>query len=110
MEERLFVYGTLGPGRPNEHILADIGGNWLKATVNGTLLQKGWGAEMGYPGIVLDMNGDEIEGFIFSSDNLASHWSRLDEFEGEAYERVFTSVRLRDGNLVDAYVYALKNA
>jgi len=108
--EQLFVYGTLGPGRPNEHILADIGGAWLKATVNGTLLQKGWGAEMGYPGIVLDMNGDKVEGFVFSSENLASHWPRLDEFEGEAYERVFTRVRLNDGNLVDAYVYVLKNA
>lgn len=26
MTERLFVYGTLGPGRPNEHVLRDIGG------------------------------------------------------------------------------------
>lgn len=28
MIERLFVYGSLGPGRPNEHVLAVIGGNW----------------------------------------------------------------------------------
>jgi len=106
--EQLFVYGTLGPGRPNEHMMTEIGGTWLTATVNGTLLQKGWGAEMGYPGIVLDTNGDEVEGFVFSSDNLASHWPRLDEFEGEAYERVSTRARLNDGNLVDVYVYALK--
>lgn len=26
--ESLFVYGTLGPGRPNAHILENIGGTW----------------------------------------------------------------------------------
>ena len=31
--ERLFVYGTLGPGRPNEHILLKIGGTWQPASV-----------------------------------------------------------------------------
>ena len=62
MTERLFVYGTLGPNRPNEHILADIGGSWLNATVTGILQQKGWGAEMGYPGIVLDKDGGGMGG------------------------------------------------
>jgi len=106
--ERLFVYGTLGPGRPNEHVLAGIGGSWLKATITGTLQQKGWGAEMGYPGIVLDKEGDKVEGFLFTSENLASNWFKLDEFEGEAYERVLTKAKLNDGSFVDAYVYALK--
>ncbi len=32
----------------------------------------------------------------------------LDEFEGEAYERVLAVVKLRDNSTVDAYVYALK--
>ena len=108
MLERLFVYGTLAPGRPNEHVLADIGGSWLMATVTGSLKQEGWGSEMGYPGIVLDMEGNKVEGFLFSSENLASHWNKLDEFEGEAYERVLTKARLNDGSLADAYVYALK--
>ncbi|MCT7653989.1 hypothetical protein MBH78_02755 [Oceanimonas sp. NS1] len=27
MTTRLFVYGTLGPGRPNEHVLTAIGGS-----------------------------------------------------------------------------------
>ena len=108
MVERLFVYGTLGPGRPNEHVLADIGGSWLEATITGTLQQKGWGAEMGYPGIVLDKEGDKVEGFLFSSENLTGNWFKLDEFEGEAYERVLTKAKLNDGSFVDAYVYALK--
>lgn len=49
----------------------------------------------------------EVEGFLFSSERLAHHWVRLDEFEGEGYERVLTTVRLRDATVVDAYVYGL---
>ena len=41
MLERLFVFGTLGPGRPNEQVLRDIGGTWEPATVTGTLRQEG---------------------------------------------------------------------
>lgn len=110
MLERLFVYGTLAPGRPNEHILRDIGGAWQGATVRGYLREEGWGAEMGYPGIDLDERGDEVEGFVFSSENLATHWSTLDEFEGDAYGRVRAKVKLRDGSVIDAYIYSLKQA
>jgi len=42
--EKLFVYGTLGPGRPNEHVLDAVGGSWETATVSGTLREEGWGA------------------------------------------------------------------
>ena len=108
MIERLFVYGTLAPGRPNEHVLSEIGGSWEAAIVTGTLRQEGWGAAMGYPGIDLDEHGNEIQGFLFSSENLSDHWAKLDEFEGEAYERVLAVVKLRDNSTMDAYVYALK--
>jgi hypothetical protein len=54
MTHRPFVYGALAPGRPNEHVLADVPGEWEPGTVRGTLLQEGWGAAEGYPGIVLD--------------------------------------------------------
>ena len=108
MVERLFVYGTLGPGRPNEHVLSAIGGSWEAASVNGTLRSEGWGAAMGYPGIVLNEEGGEVEGFLFSSENLSDHWAALDEFEGEAYERVLAKVKLKDGSTVDAYIYTLK--
>lgn len=104
---RLFVYGTLAPGRPNEHVLADIPGNWKPASVVGTLVQKGWGAAIGYPGIVLDEQGSTIRGLLFSSERLAEHWARLDEFEGDGYERVPTTVRLEDGTTLDAYIYQL---
>jgi gamma-glutamylcyclotransferase (GGCT)/AIG2-like uncharacterized protein YtfP len=108
MVERLFVYGTLGPGRPNEHVLGNIGGSWEAASVTGTLREEGWGAAMGYPGIVLDKHGDVIRGFLFSSDKLADHWATLDEFEGEAYARVLTEVRLDGNRTADAYIYTLK--
>jgi len=49
MIEKLFVYGTLGPGRPNEHVLGAIGGSWESATVSGSLREEGWGAEMVQP-------------------------------------------------------------
>lgn len=107
MIHRLFVYGTLAPGRPNEHVLADVPGEWEPATVTGTLLQEGWGAAAGYPGIVLDEHGGEVKGFLFNSEGLAEHWARLDEFEGEGYERVLTTVKLKDGTAVDAYIYRL---
>jgi gamma-glutamylcyclotransferase (GGCT)/AIG2-like uncharacterized protein YtfP len=47
MSNHLFVYGTLAPGRPNEHVLADVPGTWKAAIVTGTLRQQGWGAGLG---------------------------------------------------------------
>ena len=108
MTKKLFVYGTLSPGRPNEHVLRDIGGSWEEASVTGILHQEGWGSAMGYPGITLDKDGDKVEGFLFSSDKISEHWSELDEFEGEAYERVLTTVEIQNGTIVDAYIYTLK--
>ena len=32
MIQRLFVYGTLAPGQPNEHVLGDIEGSWETAS------------------------------------------------------------------------------
>lgn len=107
-EEKLFVYGTLGPGRPNEHILKNIGGSFERGYVTGVLLEKGWGAEMGYPGIRLYAKGEQVAGFLFHSKNLKNHWSALDEFEGAAYERVLTNVQLKDGTTTEAFIYALK--
>lgn len=107
--EKLFVYGTLGLGRPNEHILNDIGGTWEVATVTGILKDEGWGAQMGYPAIILDDNGEEVEGFIFSSNNLSNNWDKLDKFEGEAYHRVATKAKLKNNKTTEAYVYTLRS-
>lgn len=109
MTERLFVYGTLAPGRPNQHVLAEVPGTWEPASVRGTLLAEGWGAAIGYPGIVLDADGDEVHGQLFSSEALHAHWDRLDAFEGEGYERVLVAVRRQDGALVEAWIYRLSD-
>lgn len=106
--ERLFIYGSLAPGRPNEHVLADVPGSWEAASVLGTLREEGWGAAMGFPGLDLDEQGKTIEGLVFSSDQLADHWARLDAFEGDAYRRIPAAVRLASGQTVEAYVYALR--
>ena len=107
MTHRLFVYGTLAPGRSNAHMLADVPGQWEPATATGTLVADGWGAASGYPGIVLDEHGGSVTGFLFSSEALVDHWPRLDAFEGDGYVRLLTRVTRRDGSTVDAYVYAL---
>lgn len=106
--QRLFVYGTLGPGRPNEHVLGNIGGCWEQACVRGTLHDEGWGAELGFPGIILGDQGGRIEGFLFSSESIVDHWEHLDAFEGEAYQRVLTRVERECGAAVEAYIYTLK--
>ncbi|HEX5664686.1 MAG TPA: gamma-glutamylcyclotransferase family protein [Xanthomonadaceae bacterium] len=110
MTHRLFVYGTLAPGRPNAHVLANVPGEWEAATVAGRLFQQGWGAAAGYPGIVLDQQGEAVEGFLFSSQHLSGHWARLDAFEGEGYERVLTTAKRKDGTAVDAYIYQLSRS
>lgn len=108
MTNRLFVYGTLAPGRPNEHVLAGVPGEWEAATVRGTLLPDGWGAAVGFPAIIMDDHGPEVRGFVFSSQKLGEHWERLDEFEGEGYERVLTTALLEGGETTEAHIYVLR--
>ena len=108
--ERLFVYGTLAPGRPNHRVLEDIPGNWDTAILKGKLLDEGWGSEQGFPGIVPSDEGEEVEGFVFSSDQLSKHWSMLDEYEGTGYQRKLVQVKIESGEVIEAYVYALNTA
>ena len=107
--ERLFVYGTLAPGRANHGVMQTIPGSWTEATLRGRLLDEGWGADMGCPGIVPDEDGMAVDGFVFASEHLAEHWQMLDEGEGEGYRRVRVRVLLEGGEQVDAQVYALRH-
>lgn len=111
MVQRLFVYGTLAPNRPNEHILKPVKGEWQPAYISGTLVEAGWGAEMGYPAVIPSVDGsdgEKVEGFVFSSDELDKHWAMLDEFEGDGYERVEVVAFVEDGKKLIAQVYAIK--
>lgn len=110
MTDRLFVYGTLAPGRPNAHILADVPGTWQPATVRGTLHAEGWGAAAGYPALVPDEDGATVHGLVFASTALSAHWPRIDAFEGDGYVRVVIAATFDDGTQVDAFVYALNPA
>ena len=106
--QRLFVYGSLAPGKINEHLLAGIEGTWEEATVRGILHSKGWGANFGFPGLVLSKEGVKVSGQLFSSNELADHWEILDEFEGESYKRILAEVTLTDNITVDAYIYTVE--
>ena len=50
-------------------------------------MEAGWGAAMGYPGLILDDATDEIAVQILTSHDLPDHWARLDAFEGPGYRR-----------------------
>lgn len=103
----LFICGTLALGKPNEHLLQDIKGTWMKGSIKGELVQSGWGANLGFPGIVLDSNGDQVHGLIFCSEELELHRWKLDEFEGKEYQRILTPALLENAKSVDTYLYAI---
>lgn len=105
--KKLFVYGTLCPGRSNAHILENIGGEWQQGYVTGTFYERGWGAAADFPGVVLDKNGQRVNGYLFFSDKLEPHWPMLDEFE-EGYDRVEVSVTTATDQQVTAWVYQLQ--
>ena len=69
-------------------------------------MARGWGAALGFPVIELTASGDLVDGFLFTSKALDEHWARLDDFEGEGYQRLVTDVLLPDGRTAAAYVYA----
>lgn len=104
---RLATYGTLAPGRVNHHQLADLRGDWSQGTVRGSLVEDGWGAEFGYPGLVLDATRDAVDVHIFESTDLPDHWDRLDAFEGPGYDRVIASAATSAGELAVS-IYVLK--
>lgn len=105
-DTRLATYGSLAPGRVNDHLLANLKGHWRQGTVRGKLVEAGWGAALGFPGLVLDPLGIPIEVHLFESPDLPYHWPRLDAFEGAGYRRVVTQVTTADGEL-DAWIYVV---
>lgn len=105
IDHHLATYGSLRPGECNHHELAGLSGAWHPGCVNGRLTEKGWGADLGYPAIVLDRDGPEVPVMLFVSPDLPAHWARLDDFEGDGYRRVAVTVQTREGP-VEAWIYA----
>ncbi len=98
--------GTLAPGRPNHGQLNELPGRWLVGHVRGELAEAGWGATLGYPGLILDAHGPPIGVHVFESGAPAHHWDRLDAFEGSGYRRVAVDVSTGEG-LLPASIYVL---
>ncbi len=95
--ERLFLYGSLQPGGPNEHALARVPGHWQPAVVKGRLVNAGWGASLGYPGLIADERGQEVHGQILTSAELGAKWAELDLLEGDEYVRTKVPAFLANG-------------
>lgn len=90
----------------NAHQLDALQGHWSTGVVRGHLKEAGWGAEKGYPGLIVDAEGPGIEVHLFYSDDLPHFWKTLDTFEGPGYNRVEVMVETAAGH-VAAYIYAL---
>ena len=105
-QRRLAVYGTLAPGRANHHQLHGLVGRWIDGHVRGRLLDAGWGASLGYPGLILDADAPAVAVQLFESGDLPAHWRRLDDFEGPGYRRLATTISTAAGELT-ACIYVL---
>ena len=105
-DTRLAIYGTLAPGRVNHHQISALVGSWQRGTVKGKLFSSGWGAALGFPGLILDPLGPPVDVDLFESTDLPEHWVRLDEFEGSGYRRVVTTVNTLGGQR-SAWIYVL---
>lgn len=106
---KLFVYGTLAPGQKNHDVLADLSGEWVQAATHGTLVDEGWGAGHGCPGIIPSTEAPEVHGYLFTSDDLPNNWAMLDNFEGQDYKRELIMVKLPSGIQVESYVYSIRS-
>ena len=105
-DRRLAVYGSLAPGEENHRELTPLAGRWLPGTVRGTLLDRGWGARLGFPALRWDPAAPEVAVQLFESDDLPRRWVYLDTFEGPDYERRLVPVCCAEGVLA-AWLYVL---
>ena len=87
-DRALAVYGTLAPGEENYHAMLGINGTWVDGFIFGYKFEVTWGGADGYPGVVLDPAGNRVPVKVMISDDLDSHWRRLDDFEGPGFRRV----------------------
>lgn len=91
-DRALAVYGTLAPGEENHHAMLGIDGTWVDGFIFGYKFEVTWGGADGYPGVVLDPNGNRVPVTVMVSDDLDKHWRRLDDFEGPGFRRVVVDV------------------
>ena len=102
-QNKLFVYGTLIPGRENHQILKDVEGNWGKFSVNGSIVEIDGLKYFQW----IPKEKEIIEGQLFESNNIIKYWKEIDRFEGQKYERQLACQKERDNLMV--FTYYAKN-
>ena len=105
------MYGSLAPGKSNHSQIESLNGKWIKGTIEGILVEKGWGQHLGFPGLLFEPKDQVtiIQCLVFFSEDLKDNWKRLDQFEGEDYERILIPYKLANGTGGQGNVYALKH-
>lgn len=109
-QNKLIIYGTLAPEKPNHHKISHIKGDWKSAVLKGGKLEsKGWGADLGFNGYVpaKENEQNDISCYVLFSDELIENWEFLDEFEGVGYKRILAEYELENGEKGVGYVYGI---
>ena len=99
VEERLVVYGSLGPGERHHHLLASLRGEWIRCSITGLLRMH-----EGYR-IFSPEGTATIQALMFVSSDLPQYWRVLDDFEGDDYRRIIIPVEIATGQTT-ANIYA----
>ena len=104
----LIVYGSMAPEGPNHGLISHLEGEWREGWVTGELMERGWGAAMGYPALRWCPEGGEVRARLLVSSELPEYWRRLDEFEGLEYSRILAPFWTADGQVWVGNVYAME--
>jgi len=104
----LAVYGSMAPGEAHHWVVSRLRGEWTTGTVAGYLFELTWGPAEGHLGFVPDPSGHRVEVAVLRSNDLASRWRDIDDFEGDAYTRESIEVRLADGSVSTADIYVAR--
>ena len=107
--DRLFFYGSLKPNEKNNFLLSTINGTWRTAFTYGFVKKINLGPKEIYDALILDNNGNRIEGYLLYSYALNNLWKKLDTFEGKNYKRQQADININNKEKVKAFVYLLKN-
>ncbi len=108
---RLAIYGSLAPGESNHRVIAGIAGTWTPGFVRGHLIHQGWGAHVGFPGMIWDpLSRNRVDVKMFTSEDLPLHWERLDLFEGGDYLRILVPVEGVEDTPFVANIYRIRRA
>jgi hypothetical protein len=97
----LVAYGSLAPGGEHHHELEGVGGEWIEASVRGTL------EHCTYPRFTPTPAGSALAvQLLRDAPDLPGRWARLDELEGSKYRRQLIPAEPNRGPLLIANVYA----